>query len=289
MRTPPSVPAPLGAALLAVSALLLASCSVPRLLYQNADWLVLRELDGYMDLHEAQRDWVAVALEERLERHRREELPVFARSFQDAAARARRGFQPADARWVMERGRELLADTVDGTLPLVARALSELDADQRRHLAERIAERNQDFRERHHLDRSREERFARRARRLVDRLEDWTGPLNEEQVALVHAIRNGMPDSAPAWLAYSEERQRALLALLERGGSAAEIEALLRGWWLRLEGLPPELAAKRDRQVAALEELIVRLDGTLDSVQRAHLVGKLEDLARDARSLATET
>ncbi len=275
-------------ALLSV-AWLLAACSVPRLMYQNADWLLMRRMNEYLALEGAQHDRVAEALAARLADHRTRELPTFAAAFEDAAARARRGLSEDDARWLLKQGRALLVSTVDGTLPLVADALAALDERQRRQLAERIEQRNRDYSERHLLEAPREQRFARRAARTVDRVEDWTGPLDEAQVALVHELRDAMPDSAGDWLTYSRERQQALLALLDGHAPAARIEALLRGWWLRLEHLPAALAAKRDRQIEGIVQLIVRLDATLNSTQRLHLVGRLEDLARDARALAQST
>jgi hypothetical protein len=277
------------AAALACCALLLAGCSMPKLVYGQADWLLLRTIDGYLDLSDVQSERVADFLAVELERHRTAALPAFADAFRDAAGRVRRGIAPDDARWAIERGRTLVVRSIEPVLPVVASALSELDTAQRAHLAERIAERNREYRERHALDAPREVRFERRARRTVERVEDWTGPLEPEQVELVHAVRNAMPDSAPEWLEYTESRQRALLALIDTGAPAHEIEALLRGWWLRLDALPHTLAAKRDRQLEALVELAVRVDATLNSTQRMHLVDRLEDLARDADALARGT
>lgn len=276
------------AAMLCACALLLAACSMPKLVYGQADWLLLREIDRYLDLDEAQSTQLGDAIAARLRRHRVEELPAIAATLRSFAAHARGGLEHAFVRAGIERTRALALRSAElGIAPLSA-ALADLGPRQRAHLAERFMERNAKYRERHALDAPREQRMQRRAQRTVERIEDWTGPLRPEQGELVRAVRDSMPDNAAQWLAYTQARQRALLTLLDAGASAHDIAALLRNAWLLQQDLPPELAANRARQIDALIELLVRLDATLDSTQRAHLVSTLEDYARDADTLARE-
>ena len=259
-----------------------------RLAYQQADWLVLREMDSYLDLGDVQRERVEGALEASLQRHRTEQLPAFAGAFADAAGRARTGLREEDLRWALEQGRILLTDTAALMLPTLAAALAELTPEQRRHLAERISEHNEEYVERNALDAPKDERLRRRAERAVEHIERWTGPLSDEQAALVRDARMAMPDLSADWLAYNQDRQAALMTLLERGASAGEVETLLRSWWLDRSGLPAALARKRDALAEARIRLLARLDTTLDSVQREHLVDRLEDLADDANALVRE-
>ena len=97
-----------------------------------------------------------------------------------------------------------------------------------------------------------------------------------------------MPDLSAAWLAYTRERQKALLRLLDTGSTPDEVKAFLEGWWLHQEGMPREMERQRDMVIEAYIGLVARLDATLDSVQREHLVDALEDLADDAASLVRE-
>jgi hypothetical protein len=272
-----------------LAAALLAGCSMARLLYDRADWLVLREMDRYLDLRDIQREQVAGALAVSLSRHRARHLPQFEATFRDAAARAARGLDEDDAAWALHAARDMLAVSALELLAPLSAALVDLDAGQRAHLAERLAERNREFRDDHALDLPREERLERRAARTVKRVEDWTGPLSEEQLALVTAVRDAMPDTASEWLAYSEQRQQGLLALLDSGADAERVGAYLRGWWIELEGISTTFARKREQRHAGIINLLLRLDESLDSMQRAHLVDRLRDLADDAAALTRET
>lgn len=276
------------AAALCACTLLLSACSMPKLVYGQADWLLLRQVDRYLDLDDTQSTRLSDAIVVAMRRHRSEELPAIADTLRTFAANARDGLEHTDVRAGIEHARALALRSAElGVAPLSA-ALADLAPRQRAHLAERFEERNERYRERHALDAPREQRLERRVQRTVALIEDWTGPLLPEQQALVREIRDGMSDSASHWLAYTQARQRALLALLDTGAAAHDIATLLRDSWLSQQDLPAALATNRARQIDALVELLVRLDATLDSTQRAHLVGRLEDYARAADTLARE-
>lgn len=261
---------------------------MPRLFYGQADWLLLRQVNGYLDLNDAQSAQLTDAIALGLQRHRSEELPEIAATLRAFAVHARAGLRHAEVREGIERMRTLALRSAElGVEPLSA-ALADLDPQQRAYLAGRFERRNNKYQERHALDAPLERRQDRRAQRTVDTIEDWTGPLMPEQVALVREIRDAMPDSASLWLAYTQARQRRLLAQLDAGASAREIASLLRASWLQQEDLPPALVANRKRQVEALVELLLRLDATLNSTQRIHLANRLEKFARDAHSLSRE-
>ena len=60
-----------------VFGLMLSGCSMVRLAYENADWLLLRKIDSYLDLDQVQRELASGLLEKRLRNHRARELPVW--------------------------------------------------------------------------------------------------------------------------------------------------------------------------------------------------------------------
>lgn len=274
--------------IVAIAALTLAGCSMQRLAYQQADWLLLREMDSYLDLRDEQRESVALALETHLIRHRAEYLPEFAAAFSEAAVRARRGLDEEDWRWALQQGRALAIDTAELMLPTLATTLADLSPQQRRHLARRMAGGNDEYAERHALEATPQEQMRRTTERSVARIERWTGTLSAEQITIVHEANLAMPDLAADWLTYVRNRQQELLDLLGSGASASVIEDFLRGWWVRRDHLPPQLVRNRDRRIAARIKLLAHLDATLDSVQREYLVDRLQDLADDARSLVRE-
>ena len=273
------------AAALAMLTLIVTGCSMPRLAYQQADWLLLRAMDSYLALRDEQREQIEVALQTHLARHRREHLPDIAETLDEASARVQRGLAEADVRWSLASGWALFDRTAEFLLPTMASALADLSDEQRQHLARHMSEQADEYAEKFAVDMPAEERWRRDTRHTVKRIEHWTGTLSEEQIAIVDAASRTMPNISPDWFAYMQSRQRALITLLESGAAAPAIEALLREWWIRRGSLPAQLALKRAQRNEARVKLITRLDATLTSMQREHLIDRLQDLAEDARSL----
>jgi hypothetical protein len=272
--------------LMCASMLLLSACSMPRLLYSQADWLLMRHVNGYLDLDSAQSARLADAIASGLRRHRAEELPLIAETLRDFAASARSGLRPHLAHDGIARMRMLAMRSAELGIEPLSATLVGLDTRQRARMAERLERRNRDYHERHALDAPSQLRLERRTTQGIERIEYWTGPLTEPQIELIRAAFSAMPDSAAQWLAYTQARQDELLRLLQADAPAHEVAQLLRGSWLHNDDLPQALAHNRQRQLEAWVDLLVRLDATLNSTQRAHLVGRLEKLARDAEQLS---
>lgn len=274
---------------LTVAASLLTACSMPRLAYQQADWLLINEIDNYLDLRDGQREQLERVFETQLSRHRVEQLPAIAQALEEAHARAQRGLAAEDVRWSLLRGRELLESSAALLLPSVAATLADLDAEQREHLAGYLGEQIDEYAERYAGASSDDEQLERATQRTVRRIERWTGTLSEEQIALVHDVSRSMPDVVPHWISYTRSRRSELLALLESGAKAPVIEELLRKRWLLHNAMPERLAHIRTQRIEARIAMIARIDRSLDSMQREHLIDRLQDLAKDTRSLMRET
>src|SRR3982751_4576670 len=75
-----------------------AGCATT-LVYNHADWLLLRQLDGYFDLSRSQKAFVSARLNTILERHRREALPHYEAMIQQVQRRIQDGLTETDLDW----------------------------------------------------------------------------------------------------------------------------------------------------------------------------------------------
>ncbi len=258
-----------------VLATALGGCSVMRLAYNNSDWLLLKEMNAYLDLSRAQE---AAAFERfglRLEEHRRDELPEYLVYLRRIRSTAEDGLSEDEADWTVERGYELARIALARTIPAITPSLVGLSDDQIDGLEDHLAETNRNFRH-EYLPKSEKKRAAHRARRTIKRIEHWTGALSEEQKALAARLRNAFPRSAEAWLAYNMQNQQRLLSLLRARADRPTLEAFLNGWWVNLEGRPMALKRKNDEALAAMKQLIAKIDDTLDDSQRRFLLWRLD-------------
>jgi hypothetical protein len=265
----------------------LIGCSRTEIAYRNADWLVARWAAGLLDPETAQASAWEGVLERAMQTHQRDLLPGVVTLLQSAEAAAQDGLDrheltcwadlleqayQAHARWALAPAVEVLADISPG---------------QVEHLAAELRERNRDYRE-DYLDEDLERRRQQRLERYTDRIQGWTGDLSDEQLRLLRQAVSAMPDLSGPWLAYREERQQELLALLRAQADRATLEDYLDAWWVRLDERPDTLVRDADRLRLASLELVLRLDATLSAAQRASFTGRLAELREALQSLTEE-
>jgi hypothetical protein len=265
--------------------LALAACgSATRFAYDNAEPVLLLDAERRLAFEGDQRKAARAALARFHAWHRRAELPRYAALFADAADRMRRGLTRADVDWGMQNVRARYATLIEAAVREAMPLVESLDAENVATLERRFA---QDDRKRVQEELAGEpaKRARKRVTAIVKRLEAWTGPLDEAQATLVQQFVDATADHAEAAHAMRLRRQRELVALLDRtvradsAPPAAELRALFVAWGL--ERTPPQ--RNREERFA---RLLLDLDRSLTTAQRARVVERLTAYAEDARVLA---
>jgi len=269
--------------LLALAALLAAACT--RLAYDNATPMLTWMVDGYVDLHHEQRDWLRRRLDRAMAWHRANELPAYRRYLEDLAARVDRPFTEAE----VERAYlDLRADydrVVEHVLPDAAELFVGLDERQIAHL-ERKFERDREKLAKDLTDGTEARRRARAVKHTVGEVEEWTGALDERQRAIVAAREAVLPDVAQERLADRAYRQGETLVLI-RTRDRARIVAGLRRLLVDTDSWrAPGYRAKILRRNAATFRMLAALSATLTPEQRAHVKRRIEGYVDDIGKLA---
>lgn len=270
----------------ALVAALLAACSaVTRVAYNNAPFAGAWMVDDWFDLHDGQRAWVKERIGRFLAWHRASELPAYERLLQDVAARAATRLTEEDARRTWGEMRALYRRALRQAIPDMADFLLQLHPEQADFLARRLAEDNAKALE--EIGKSApSERAERRARRYLDRIDDWTGSLSGAQRELVRSRVAAMEDLTEAWMADRRFRQAETLALIRaRPPREAMIAGLSRLLLDTDAWRDPAYAAKlreRDERVFAM---IADLDATLTPQQRSRVHRRLSGYAADVAYL----
>lgn len=264
----------------------LSACNKVRFLYDHADWLVERWVDGKLDPTGPQLAQWRPVLAAGLERHRQDELPMLVAFLDEVERQAADGlarreitclFNMADR--IYRRHARLAAEVA---VPL----LSEITGAQIDHLEASLAEDAEEYRE-EYLAPDPQEQAAERAERVTRRVERWTGRLDQAQREVVAAGIGGIPDMAPDWLDYRLAREAALLQLLRSGADAGDLHRFLVESWVELAGWSPEADERLARVRRQTIELLVALDGQLSPAQRARFVGRISGLREDIAEAMT--
>ena len=270
-----------------LAVLVLLGCSTIQFAYNNVDWVLVNKIDHYLNLTAAQRERAEQIVAERMELHRREELPIYIATLQDVRVMLADSLSPAELEVIKKQIPAVYKRTMRDTIPGIAILLSQIDDAQIDHLQSRIDDRNREFKSEFMPD-SMSVRLERRARRSMVVIEYFIGELRSEQVALIAEQRNAMPLTADDWLAYHQIHQQQLLAMLRRGPAAEELQGSLVSWWVDLANQTAALNRKIEINTDAWTQLLLDLDTTVDAGQRQRLLDKLDHFINEFIELLPE-
>jgi hypothetical protein len=277
-----------GTALLLAVCAPLASCSATRLAYDNADTAVRFMAPSYFDLNHEQAEELRLRVVQFHQWHRQNELPAYAALMRGASERVARGITAEDVAWglshVRARYRSFGAKAAEDAAPVLAT----LAPAQIAALEHRFAENNQKF-AKEFLAADGEKRRRAQAKRMLERFRDFAGDLTPDQEARIE--RFAFAHESHVALRFEDRRQwqRDVVAALKAQHEARELGRSLAETFNRPELRRSEEFIREDRRWDEdLGELIVGLDRTLSTKQRAHVVRKLSDYAEDFAALAGE-
>ncbi|MCK8515358.1 DUF6279 family lipoprotein [Methylonatrum kenyense] len=256
------------AALVCLLVLVLTACSRVELVYEHADWLGARQIANYLDLDRDQRLALREELRSYREFHRARRLPeliAWLEQMEFVLAQA----DPSDDAIAMlfDDGEALLRRKAADLIPLAARTLRDLDAEQRQDLAERLADGREEYAE---------ERQPERADRTLERVEGWTGALGQGQRAHLERCGRRLPDVTDDWLRWRAEREQALLTLLDGAPEQQAVEQFLHDWWLNDAARGEVLESARAETRALWQECSRTLLATLTPGQRQSVQSRLD-------------
>jgi len=160
--------------------------------------------------------------------------------------------------------------------------LDKLDAEQIRHMEQRIAEENRKF-ARENLRGSERERRERRSRRIVERLEDWLGTLSRAQAERVRQFSERMPLIDEMRDRDNKRLQADILAILRAREAQKRLPERVVN---RERGRDAEYARARDEAWLEFGALLLDLDRGASAEQRARAVAELRRYGEEFRALA---
>jgi len=259
-----------------------AGCSMIRIGYSQLDTIAGWSADEYFDLDVEQRQEFRRRFERVHEWHRYEQLPDYARFLAETKARLERGLTREDVLWVTEgvraRYRTLAAYGADDAAAL----LMTITPEQLATLQERWERLNRRFVREYRLEASEEEQRREASRRVLSRIREWVGHLDDAQdqqilawaaeLPLVHGLRH--QDRM--------RRQREFLQLMSQRGDAARFADQLRRWLVNWdEGRDPNYDRMFREWTERQADLYAAVYGILLPHQRTAVAERLQGYIND--------
>ena len=273
-----------GIVLVLLLSALLAGCSSLRLAYENADTYARWRIDSYVTLQGEDAD----ALDERIDEfhawHRRHELPKLAGLAKQASQRLDAGLSPADLVWGYDSLKARTSESLRKGAELVAPLLDRLTPEQIAQIERRMAEDNRKF-FRDRLRGSESERREKRARFVVDRLEDWVGKLTQAQVDRVREFSARAPLTDELRDRDRKRLQRDIIAIVRAREAVKRLPERAASWE---RGREPAFAAQLDAWRQEYFAMVLDVERSLTAEQRTRARRNLRRYTEDFEALAAQ-
>ncbi len=261
--------------------------------YNQGPQLVWWWLDGYIDFSNAQTPHAKEAIRQWFDWHRTTQLPQYAAHLSNLSHQINDSVTSDQVCGWYEDLRSIFAPALDHALHVGAPLLSGLSEAQLRHLEQRYAKGNDEFRD-DYLKPVIEDRRNASIKRSVKRFENLYGNLNDTQKRLIADGIAASPFDPEAWLAERQRRQsQTLLTLRQLISESTEIKHIatsLRVLTEHIEHSPD--ADYRAYQVKLTEyncAFMADVHNSTNHQQRRHANDKLKNWETDLRRLAIGT
>jgi hypothetical protein len=266
-----------------LTSLTFAGCATT-LLYNHADWLIARQLDGYFDLSRPQKAFVYARLNSILDHHRHEAMPRYAAVLQQAGTRLQRGLTADDLDWAFAQYDQLKSDLFARFVPDVADFVGSVKEPQvsqlRKGLRQRLAQEEELLRD------GLQARLVKRTERIIALAKDWLGSLSHGQEQEIVRLAMDFPDILPAWYAHQMQRNEQLIEILQARHDQHGADRLYE-WLVEQEKhADPQFLVTAKRLREQIAELVITLDRLATTDQRRHALSKLDDLAKTIHKLS---
>jgi len=279
---------------LALALVFLQGCSAIKLAYNNLPELGYWQIDGYVDLNEAQSLKVRDELSRFQQWHRANELPRIADLLQKIQRLAPNETTPEQVCGLFADVRNRIDALVNQFEPAIVPLAISLAPSQLAHLEAKYNKSNAEWRKKW-ANGTGAERQSKRLKAAIDRAEQFYGPLAEPQIAV---LRNAVARSEfDPQASYTERlrRQQDLLQSLRQIGPNASAPAptvpqatlALRAYLERSVTSPNMVyRAYAERVVLDSCKTFAQLHNSSSTEQRERAARRLAAYERDARELA---
>jgi len=257
-------------------------CSTVRFAYENADAYMRWKAGSYLDLEGDDADELHDRIDEFHAWHRKNALPKYITLAHEAARRFADGLSRQDLVWGYDSLRIQARESLRQAAELAAPLLDRLTPEQVAQIERRVADENRQF-YRDNLRGSERDRRAKRAKSVVNRLEDWVGKLTQAQMRRVREYAERAPLADELRDRDRKRLQKDVIAIVRAKEAKTRLASRVAHWEL---GREPAYTAALDAWREQYFALLMDLDRMLTPEQRKRALGQMHRYAEDFEALA---
>lgn len=255
------------------------------LAYSNAGSALAWMVDDYVDMTDAQEEWVRERTARLMEWHRKEELPRARKVLEAMLAKGDKPYTAEELATLQGEVRGFYLRVMGRLVPDMAEFLAATDAEQLGRIEKKLAKDNHEFLK-ESVRGTPEERRKRRAHRFIGHLEAWIGPLDDAQRQVVASAYGDVPDFTEEMIGERRYRQAEVVALVKSKATKPEMEPQLRRLFVDMDSWRrPEYRDQVRERDAKLQEAVAAISAKLSTKQRAALQARIRGLIADIDKL----
>ena len=266
-----------------VLAALACGCSTVRFAYENADSYLRWKAGSYLDLQGEDADELDERIDEFHAWHRRHALPKYVGLAHEASQRFSDGLSRPDLVWGYDSLRVQARESLRKAGDLVAPLLDRLTPEQVAQIERRLAEENRQF-HRDNLRGPERDRRRKRAKQVVERLEDWVGKLTQAQIQRVREYADRTPMVDELRERDRKRVQKDVIAIVRSREARARLGERLANWD---QGREAAYVAALGLWREQYFNLLMDIDRSLAPEQRARAQGHLRRYAEEFEALVS--
>lgn len=213
-------------ALILVMLMLLTACTT-KIMYNYIDWIAEWYATDLVTLNDEQ-DWLLNdAVKSELAWHRKHQLPFYIESLEELEKNIHSGLNLEHLEKfyaVHEHGWIELKRRVTPTISRLLKTLSDGQIDE---LEKHLKEQENDLAD-EYVNKPANELITRRSERMIDKIEDWTGSLNKQQIQLIQNWSNNVKPVAKTWIDTRRQWQASLIHILRNNRDKSDYNDLMK-------------------------------------------------------------
>ncbi len=251
----------------------LSGCS--RVVYHFADWIIVKQIDKYLDLNDEQQQFAKQRVDYHLNRIELEEFPLYINLFKDFKSGLHQGLDDQ----TFERLNRHYQTRVEYTLQQlsfdIGALLATLSDKQLDRLERRLLKENRKAYE--HIDYTKEKRKSARQKAFIKRVKNWYGKLSKEQRQKITTWYETIPDNDHLWYQYANNQIKFIIKVIRSTDDPNIIANLITDYWFNRENyFTDKLEQQYQQQLQALKTTIIRIDSIMSDKQKQHAMRKLD-------------
>ena len=246
---------------------------------------VVNRVDKFFDLNEQQEAYLTKEVNRIKNWHKRTQMKLYAADIKELRKRIKRGLKQSDLNWLENRVVKHRKSLYLKVIPVASQFLTTVNKKQVDHMAKVLREQNAELDK--ELKKSKRVRYRKRANKIIDRVENFTGDLTAGQKKKILNHVDGLPDTVPAWLAYRRIKQKEFINILYKKPSKKQLTTLMQNYLLYQEKLFPKKFKKQCRQAyTSLLDVTLKVYPLLTKEQLKSLDEKLIEYQQLTSELA---